>query len=406
MTRPRSSVEEPQSATLKLLAYCKANDWSGHDPYDALNSRIFKSLPFLDSRWPRLVMTQVLKRSPVNVRSLLLIPKTQNPKAMSLFLVALLKLSKAGLLEDESLIDYMATRLAEMRSPGVPYWAWGYSFPWQTRTIVVPRAAPNIVCTIFVTNALLDLYEARKDPRLLAMAVSAAEYISTLCWTDGDVSSVAYPLPTLKSKIHNANFLGAALLARVAKFSGEKKFFEPAFKIARWSASKQHEDGSWPYGELPKQEWIDNFHTGYNLTGLRVLGECTGTDEFESRVRRGYEFYRRHFFLEDGTPRYFHNNTYPIDVHCVAQSIMSPIEFKHLDSGGVPLARLVFEWAMKNMCDERGFFYYRKLPYCTIRTSYMRWSQAWMFLALATLSAELAGNASNQPAANREEVLA
>jgi hypothetical protein len=390
MNPTSSSVKEPQSAALELLAYCKANDWSGHDPYDALNSRIFQKLPFLDSRWPRLVMTQVLKRSPVNVRSLLLISKTQNSKAMSLFLVGLIRLQKAGLLKDESLIDYMAKRLVEMRSPGVPYWAWGYSFPWQTRTIVVPVGAPNIVCTIFVTNAVLDLYEVRKDPRLLAMALSAADYISTLVWEEGDVTSVAYPLPTLKSKIHNANFLGAALLARVARLSGNRRHLELALKLARWSASKQAADGSWPYGELPKQEWIDNFHTAYNLAGLRVLGECAGTDEFEPAVRRGYDFYRNHFFLDDGTPRYFHNKTYPIDVHCVAQSILSPIEFKHLDSGGVRLARSVFDWAMKNMCDERGFFYYRKLPYCTIRTSYMRWSQAWMFLALATLSEELA----------------
>lgn len=398
MNRPQSNNLDPASAVLELLAYCQANDWAGHDPYDALNSRIFKALPFLDSRWPRLAMTQVLKRSPVNVRSLLLIPKTQNSKAMSLFLVGLLKLQKAGLLKDESLIDYMAQRLAEMRSPGVPYWAWGYSFPWQTRTIVVPVGAPNIVCTIFVTNALLDLYEVRKEPRLLAMALSAADYISTLVWKEGDVMSVAYPLPTLKSQIHNANFLGAALLARVARLSGNRSHVERALKLARWSASKQAADGSWPYGELPKQEWIDNFHTAYNLTGLRVLGECAGTDEFEPAIRRGYDFYRKHFFLEDGTPRYFHNNTYPIDVHCVAQSIISPIEFKHLDPSGVCLSRSVFEWAMKNMCDERGFFYYRKLPYCTIRTSYMRWSQAWMFLALATLTEELVASERRAPA--------
>ena len=40
------------------------------------------------------------------------------------------------------------------------------------------------------------------------------------------------------------------------------------------------------------------------------------------------------------------------------------------------------------MWDERGFFYYRVLRFGTIRTSYMRWSQAWMLLALATLLAD------------------
>ena len=85
-------------------------------------------------------------------------------------------------------------------------------------------------------------------------------------------------------------------------------------------------------------------------------------------------------------------------MHCVAQSIISLIEFKHLDPGAVALARLVYDWAMSHMHDEAGFFYYRVLPYCTIRTSYMRWSQAWMFIALATLMEELAapGDASKR----------
>jgi hypothetical protein len=43
---------------------------------------------------------------------------------------------------------------------------------------------------------------------------------------------------------------------------------------------------------------------------------------------------------------------------------------------------------MDHMWDDRGFFYYRILRFCTIRTSYMRWTQVWMFLALATLLRE------------------
>jgi hypothetical protein len=35
-------------------------------------------------------------------------------------------------------IDYMIERLRVLRSPATDYWCWGYGFPWQTRTIVVP----------------------------------------------------------------------------------------------------------------------------------------------------------------------------------------------------------------------------------------------------------------------------
>src|SRR5678815_439948 len=92
----------PRSVALSLLDYCRESDWAGYDPYDALNSRIYLALPFLHSRWPRLVLTQTLKRSPINIRPLAGIPKTQNAKAMGLFAEALLKLSELGLLEDAS----------------------------------------------------------------------------------------------------------------------------------------------------------------------------------------------------------------------------------------------------------------------------------------------------------------
>ena len=128
-----------------------------------------------------------------------------------------------------------------------------------------------------------------------------------------------------------------------------------------------------------------NFHTGYNLGALRDINEFLETREFEPQIKRGFEFYRTHFFREDGAPRYFHDRTYPIDVHCVAQSIITLLAFRDLHPTGVPLAYSVLQWAMDHMWDERGFFYYRVLRVGTIRTSYMRWSQAWMLLALATL---------------------
>jgi hypothetical protein len=102
-------------------------------------------------------------------------------------------------------------------------------------------------------------------------------------------------------------------------------------------------------------------------------------------MRRGFEFYRAHFFQKDGAVKYFHDRTYPIDIHCVAQSIITLLEFRDFDPGNAPLAYSVFRWAKEHMWDDRGFFYYRILRFCTIRTSYMRWSQAWMLLAMSRL---------------------
>jgi hypothetical protein len=382
----------------KLLAYCRENNWAGYDPYDALNSRAFEVMPFLNSRLPRLLLTQALKRSPINIRGLLGIPRTQNAKAIALFLSALLRLPKTGLSDRETLIQVMINRLIDLRSSGVPYWCWGYSFPWQTRNEVVPSGAPNLVCTTFVANALLDAHDQNRDVRCLDMAKSAAEYIvNELYWTDGStISSFSYPLPSLRVQVHNANFIAAALLCRVYQSTSEARFLTPALQAARCSAAAQRSDGSWYYGEAPSQNWIDNFHTGYNLCALQSISKYAATTDFESCARRGFEFYRAHFFREGGAVRYFHNRAYPVDIHCIAQSVITLLAFRRLDPGNVQLAQTVLQWAMEHMWDDRGFFYYRVLRSCTIRTSYMRWSQAWMLFAISSFLSDSALPAPEQ----------
>jgi hypothetical protein len=377
---------DTEAAILKLVAYCRANDWAGYDPYDALNSPIFRTLPFLDSRLPRLVLTQALKRCPINFRRLLRVPKTQNPKAIALFLSALLRLERVLPVCQSGDIDAMIVGLRDLRSPAQDYWSWGYSFPWQTRTIVVPSGAPNLVCTTFVATALLEAFDYCGDSRCLDMAESAAEYIvKELYWIDGEEAGFSYPLPALRSRVHNANFLASALLCRVYAHTHDERFLIPALQAARYSASKQRADGSWPYGEASSQQWIDNFHTAYNLCGLQDIRRYGATTEFDEVLQRGYGFYRAHFFMEDGSVRYFHDRNFPIDVHCVAQSIIALLKFRESDAANVPMAQSVMHWALSHMWDSRGFFYYRILRLGRNRISYMRWSQAWMLLAMSML---------------------
>jgi hypothetical protein len=382
----REMDSEVQTATLKLLEYCESEGWAGYDPYDALNSRLFEVSPLLNTKLLRLALTQLLKRSPINLRRLALIPKTRNPKALALCLSALLKLEGAGVIHREDLIEQMIDRLIALRFSGSPYSCWGYSFAWQGRRVIVPRGVPNLVCTTFVAGALLDAYEQRQDAPCLAMARSAAEYLlNDLYWDDASGAGFSYPQPGLRTETHNANLLAAALFCRIAHHTGETKFLAPALKVARYSAARQNADGSWYYGEMASQRWIDNFHTGYNLSALRLIRRYATTDEFEENALRGFRFYRANFFREDGAARYYHDRTYPIDIHCVAQSILTLVEFRDLGADNMALASSVYRWAMKHLWDERGFFYYRKLRSCTIRTSYMRWSQAWMLLALSSL---------------------
>jgi len=318
-------------------------------------------------------------------------------------------MAKAGDKDSRTYVRRMARSLLRLRSPNSLYWCWGYSFPWQTRDNLVPRFSPNLVCTTFAAQALLDAYELEDDATYLQAAISAGDYISReLYWTNGSQVGLAYPLRDVRQPIHNANFLGAALLCRLATFTGEADVVDKALQVARYSASQQRADGSWAYGVGATQQWVDNFHTGYNLCALRSIGTYLRTQEFETALRRGFRFYINHLFTPDGAAKYFHNATFPVDAHSVAQGIITLTALADLDRDSLALARRVVSWSLAHLRDKAGFFYYRIRRVGVTKTPYMRWSQAWMLLALCRfrMSEQGAQHCATPRCAPRVKVLA
>jgi hypothetical protein len=392
-------IQTIQNSIEKLLKYCQDNNWAGYDPYDALNSRVFPHIPFVQNRVGRLIFTQLLKRSPINFRPLLLVPKSENPKAIALFLMAFSKLEGLGLLKNRDLITLMTQKLINLRSPinsitcnlqlgtrnlelNNSYFCWGYNFDWQSRNYLTPRFAPNIICTTFAGNALLDAYQKLKERSYLEMAISAGNFIlKGLNITAGNDGVCFSYTPTDCSQIHNANLLGAAFLARLYSFTDDDDFYNYALSAVRFSVGKQDQDGSWPYGEAPKEKWIDNFHTGYNLCALNKISKYTGCS-FSDSIERGFRFYRKHFFVDGNLAKYYHDRTYPIDIHSITQSIITLLELKDLDASNIKQARSLSLWAIENMQNGDGYFYFRKGRFFGNRICYMRWSQAWMLYAL------------------------
>jgi hypothetical protein len=152
-----------------------------------------------------------------------------------------------------------------------------------------------------------------------------------------------------------------------------------------YSCSRQLPDGSWWYAEEPKYHWIDNFHTGYNLDSLKYYIESSDDGEFRPNLERGLSFYKAHFFEETGRPKYYHTRTYPVDIQCVAQSIDTLASFSDRDPECLQLSAKVAAWAIENMQDSNGYFYYRQYPLVKAKTPMLHWGQATMFKALAHL---------------------
>jgi len=92
-------------------------------------------------------------------------------------------------------------------------------------------------------------------------------------------------------------------------------------------------------------------------------------------------FYAKKFFLNDGTPKYYHDRTYPIDIHAPTQAI---VFFSGMGEKYIDLTDRILGWLIDNMYDrKRGYFYFRKTRLGTNRIPYMRWGQAWAFHALS-----------------------
>ncbi|MBA2703002.1 MAG: hypothetical protein H0U60_04020 [Blastocatellia bacterium] len=383
-----------EQALSDLFEWCRARNFAGDDPFDALNSRIFQATPFARSDTPRLVWTQLIKRSPVNLRRLALVPAQTNAKGIALFaLAALANYRRLKTIESENEARDLLDNLIGLRISSYSGAAWGYNFDWQSRHFFAPRGTPMIVPTAFAARALLQAADTLQEQRYLDIARSSCEFIlhdlrrtvekdDELCFSYSPIDNTC---------VFNASLLAAETLASVGAITGETEFCDFAVRAGRYVVKRQRGDGAWMYGAAANQAWVDNFHTAYVLQSLSLITKTCGAADarlFGEALQRGYKFWRERFFLADGWPKYYDDALYPADTHSGAAAIVTLLELRAVDNEALPLAQEVANWLLNNMRDSRGFFYYQRNRLYTVRAPFMRWSQAWTAYALARLLEE------------------
>ena len=371
----------------RLKTYCESENFKGYDPYDGLNSGLFQSIPVLSkSRVPRLAWIQFFKRSPLNLRPLTGVKKGYNPKAMGLFLSGYCNLYRSEAKQEYiDRIHFFIEKLNSSVSTGYSGACWGYNFDWQARAFFQPKNTPTVVASTFIANALLDAYEIIKDDQLLKTARSTCDFIlKDLNRTYDDKNNFSFSYSPLdKSVVFNASLLGSRLLGRVYSYTKEKDLAEAAKKSVDYCCACQKEDGSWGYGTLPFHQWVDNFHTGYNLECIAEYMKFCGDKVYIKNVSRGFDYYINTFFTKEGIPKYYNNSTYPIDIHAPAQMVITLARLGKFTEHKVVMDK-VLNWTIDNMQSPKGFFYYQINNFFSSKIPYMRWAQAWMFYALST----------------------
>ena len=375
----------------RLEGHIVAEQFRGYDPYDALTSPLFRFPVLSSSKWLRVAAEQALKRSAYNLRPLLGIAKGYDPVTLAFVLEGSayrtqVDVDRAD--EHRARAELCVGELARLRSPGYSGDCWGYPFDWEARYGRVPAGTPTVVATGIVANALFVSYRLLHLTNAFEMCESAARFVledlprmadedGAFCW--------GYGPSTGAQRVLNATMKGARLCAQVYSVTQDASYVQPSASTLAFVARHQRPDGSWPYAVGDARGWADNHHTAYVLDALLCYERCTGDESFRSVKERGWRYYRDTFFHDDRIPRYFSDNTFPVDATACAQSLLTLCRF-----GDVETAARVAEWTIDRMQCADGHFAYQLRRRRLVRIPYMRWSSAYMYAGLSRLALALA----------------
>lgn len=371
----------------RLSDWLQANDYRAYDTFDGLNARYARPFTF-ETKFLRTVLQQGIRRFPINLRPLLGVRKSRSTKGMGFIARGFIRLHDAtGERVWREKAEHALDWLIENQCQGYSGAGWGNHFDYQSRNIFVAKDVPSIVWTALIGHAFLDTHAHFREERFLSVAASCCEFIlhDISRHVEGDAVCLGY-FPKWDHQVHNASTLGASLLVRTYAQTGNEAYRELAEKAFRYTAKYQRPDGSWYYGEASNLRWVDNFHTGYVLDCFKCYADATGDRQFEATIASGYDYWKKTFFLEDGTPRYYSHKTLPIDIQCCSQAIDTLVFYSDRDPQSLTLAMKVANWTIKHMQHRSGYFYYRRYPMGIVnKTPTLHWGQATMLAALAAL---------------------
>jgi len=383
------------------LGYARRRDYRGWDYCDGMSSRVRRALP-VESRVTNLLFQEGIKRAPVNVRPYLLVEPRRNFLGTGLFATANLaahRLSETPAGDVLGGVDYAGEAIAlldwlvDNGCPGYAGFCGSHRHRIQQLDHVSETTDPSITSTVFPTLALLDgsTLDAPRTSEYAAVARSAEEFVLE----DLDYRTVeGAPGARINYSANasgdhytiNGGALAARLFLALYDHTGERRHRERATALLDYIATLQTDRGGWHYRHPTSASHLsmDNFHNGFVIESFLRYAETVDGNRYADTLDDALAFYRGELFGADGAPNHDESSTYPRDIHDVSVGILV-----FTLAGDAAFAADVLEWGRENLYAGGGRFWYQKRRFYTKRFTLMRWSQAWMSHALATLGDRL-----------------
>ncbi len=373
------------------LAYIQAQGYAGYNKHDGLNSPLLSAL-LGHTKWTRIAAIQAVMRSPLNVRPLLGVPRTRNPKGLGLYANALLDLYAAeGRGADLAAATDLLNGLLDHGAEGFRGLSWGYPYPWQDLGFLAPRHFPNRVVTCWIGFAFVEAVRQTGEERYREALARIAEFLTgepNVLYDDAEMKCLSYvPDASVTWAVMDVPALVGAFLAETGEVLGEDGYRDEARRLLNWVADKQTDYGAWFYTHPADESLIthDNYHTAIVLDCFDRYRAATGDLRFDEAYWHGLGYYRDHLFMASGAPRWMNDKEHPYDIHGAASGILCFVRAAPRDGAYAENARRVLDWTLANMYDPRGFFYYQKTRWYTKKLCLLRWANGWMCRALAAL---------------------
>lgn len=378
-------MARPVSETLvELERWGRERSWRGPDPYEGLNTPAGR---MARSRRSRQLVIQAYKRFSFPPPPPFRAPVRDNSKALGLALSGYARPAGRRFERAETMLEELSRRLERLnlRTDGA---AWGYGFDVQTRHLFYDRHTPNAIATCFAVHGLLDAHRSTGEESLAELALAARPFLVSLSRRRPEGRFFAY-VEAGSELIHNASLLVCGTLARLDELDPEPSCAELVPAAVETTIAAQRDDGLWPYGEASNLTWCDSFHTSYLLEGLHRVSLRWGIGS-EALVR-GTAAWRSRFFEPDGWARYYPDRRYPLEPHSYASAIdllclLASDPRTGAGAGELAAAETVARSAIRELwLEDEGRFAFRRTARGLNRREYMRWTNALMFRALATL---------------------